>query len=1208
MDDLVPSSQPQASTSNMPSIDTANPDKADAKSHLNAEKEPETPLTTGSLVTEVDEFGLPIRKPFPLGAESEDATTEDEGAQAVEKDTNGHMGGNDESALSRKPHNEMEPKTAESESEDEFADAQPSLDSSLDKSLEQEEQAASMASMAHTAEIEEKDGLQPQPQVAQQREPSPPQGTVKSTESSVAPASNRASITKDIMKEGTGVTKSTGHSRGKSSVSQGISEWSHQHTAVPAEVPQADIEEDEWQVMPAYASYDMYDDDNKLIAREVHESAEEGDAYAGLGGAGRGYTRVQLDEDAQSATSLDENTKYLFKEADATGVGELEDEEARDAVSQMQATKDLLTEGQRIAYVGMTRLIISIMIDEATVMAANKNSKKEVRLAAEAMHMWSQKMMVRLYAHMDISSAEQIMIEQLVQHGVRPSDLTPTLMQNARVKNPMAEDTSTSGETPSRPASVISSKEDSTFSASPPRTRVVNEEEPAASPPPYQEHAGEDLPEVRTPSQLPTTANIDIDLRWTVLCDLFLVLIADSVYDARSRVLLERVGDNMKVPWVEICRFEKRVTDALEMQQSAEKENWNEDVHKENRRKMALKKRYMLMGLATVGGGLVIGLSAGLLAPVIGAGLAAGFTTIGVAGTGGFLAGAGGAAIITSSAAASGGIIAVRAANRRTGAVKTFEYRPLHNNKRVNLIVTVSGWMTGKVDDVRLPYSTVDPIMGDIYSVLWEPEMLQSMGDTINILATEALTQGLQQVLGSTILMGLMAALQLPVVLTKLAYLIDNPWTVSLDRANSAGLILADSLIDRNLGTRPITFVGYSLGSRVIFSCLKELARKGAYGLVQNVYLFGSPIVANKDDYMRARSVVAGRFVNGYARNDWILGYLFRLTSGGLGRVAGLAPVEEIPGMENVDVTELVVGHMAYRTAMPRLLMEVGWLVESDEFTEIEDPDPENHAARQRELINEIEEARKEFDKKEKESKGSFGFFSRKKKAAIEKKEWETYEEVKAGPETRKSHDEDGSNNGVLFDIDAIRAELASEQMEVRELPSTLPPMKLDVRELQSTLPPMKLDLNAPGSLNPRNSLRETKSHDPSTMLKAYDSRPSPAHSPRHSSSDLRPPATSIPLYHLADEDEIQMTFDTSYQSPPRSATHSTSDLPLRTSASPHPPPADPTDGIATLQRPELKSSNTLQTGLSIASLEHNTWADEDEDFGREKEIEMTFA
>jgi hypothetical protein len=536
-----------------------------------------------------------------------------------------------------------------------------------------------------------------------------------------------------------------GHVRGKSSTGgQGISEWSHQHLAPKGE-DVAPPEEDEWQTMPAFAPYDIYDDDNKLIAREAAASDDEADAYAGLGGAGRGYTRVQLDEDAQSATSMDENTQYLFKDVNGgTGAGEMEDEEQRDALSQMQATKDLLTEGQRIAYVGMTRLILKTMLNSAESIPMTKGSKKDVQLAAEAMKMWSQKMMVRLYSHMDISTAEQIMIEQLADHGVEPADMTPTLMQNARVKNPMAEK-------PSSNASLLSPRAESVASPSSPRLsissshgpgtpRPYDDEPTAAAPPPYQEHEGDDLPEVRTPSQLPTTKDLDIDLRWTVLCDLFLTLIADSVYDARSRVLLERVGDNMGVSWLEICRFEKRVTDALEMQQAAEKENWNEDEHKETRRKMALKKRYMMMGLATVGGGLVIGLSAGLLAPVIGAGLAAGFTTIGVAGTSGFLAGAGGAAIITSAAATSGGIIAVRAADRRTGAVKTFEYRPLHNNKRVNLIVTVSGWMTGKVDDVRLPYSTVDPLMGDIYSVLWEPEMLQSMGDTINILATEVST------------------------------------------------------------------------------------------------------------------------------------------------------------------------------------------------------------------------------------------------------------------------------------------------------------------------------------------------------------------------------------------------------------------------------------------------------------------------------------
>ncbi len=648
--------------------------------------------------------------------------------------------------------------------------------------------------------------------------------------------------------------------------SGGVSSWSHQALAPSKAEKVHDEEEEEWQNMPAYAPYDIYDDNGKLIAREAREDEEEPDAYTGLGEAGKGYTKVQLDDDARSATSMDDNTDYLFKQKGTDVVDE--DEDQRDPLAQLKATKDLLTEGQRIAYVGVTRLSMAKMTKEVGAIEGTRTTKKALATALEAMKMWSQLVMVRLYKHMEVDSSEQVMIEQLAVHGVEPEDLTPALMQNARVKNPMADEPVADKESLASPT-VNGEGRESTSSHSLSRREDSSE---AASLPPYKEHEDGEIPEVRTPSQLGKSKNIDIDIRWTVLCDLFLVLLADSVYDSRSRTLLERVGAELKVSWLDICRFEKRVTDSLEMQETANKESWNEAEHLENRRKQALKRRYMMMGLATVGGSLVIGLSAGLLAPVIGAGLAAGFTTIGVAGTGGFLAGAGGTALITSGAVLTGGTIAVRASNRRTGAVQTFEYRPLHNNKRVNLIVTVSGWMNGKIDDVRLPYSTVDPIMGDMYSVLWEPQMLQSMGDTINILATEALTQGLQQVLGATILVALMSALQLPIVLSKLSYLIDNPWTVSMGRANAAGLILADSLIDRNLGARPITLVGFSLGARVIFAALRELANRGAYGLIENVYLFGSPIVANKDDYLLARTVVSGRFVNGYASNDWILG------------------------------------------------------------------------------------------------------------------------------------------------------------------------------------------------------------------------------------------------------------------------------------------------------------------------------------------------
>ncbi|GAD97158.1 DUF726 domain protein [Paecilomyces variotii No. 5] len=951
------------------------------------------------------------------------------------------------------------------------------------------------------------------------------------------------------------------------------SEWSHQGLMLHHDSEEESDEEDEgtWKAMPALGEFDVYDDYGRLVARGAKQDDDEA-VYQGLGGAGKGYTRVQLDEDAHSVTSMDEDTSYLFKENGHTvGV----DEELRDATSQLQATKDLLTEGQRIAYVGVTRLSIYQMDNELRNIVTTRGSKKALQGASDSIKKWGQMMMARLYAHMDIDTAEQIMIEQLAEHGVQPADLVRPLMQNARVKNPMAEEELNS---PKKSASTPTSP-----GSKGPRASLSTPTEASfeiSSPPPYEEHKNDELPEVRTPSQLPTSENIDIDLRWTILCDLFLVLIADSSYDSRSRRLLERVGEAMEVPWVQICRFEKRVIDALEMQEenTNSKETWDEADNMEHRRKMALKKKYMIMGLATVGGGLVIGLSAGLLAPVIGAGLAAGLTTVGISGTSAFLGGAGGTALIASGATLTGSTIGIRASHRRTGAVKTFEYRPLHNNKRVNLIVTVSGWMTGKVDDVRLPFSTVDPIMGDLYSVLWEPEMLRSMGDTINILATEALTQGLQQVLGSTVLVALMASLQLPIVLTKLSYLIDNPWNVSLVRANAAGLILADSLMARNLGNRPVTLLGFSLGARVIFSCLKELANKGAYGLVQNVYLFGSPVVAKKDEYLRARSVISGRFVNGYASNDWILGYLFRATSGGIMQIAGLAPVQGVPGLENIDVTNLVNGHMAYRAAMPRILREVGWEVISDEFAEIEDPDPENHAERQRELIREIDEARREAEQKP--EKKRFGFFKRGKLA--EKKAWETYDPNKSETGSRDSIDSSSTRAGsVLFDIDAIRAELAGEQIEVKQLESTLPPMKV---ELDTSSKP-----SSPATAERPASMRHSKSADASLPVPKTPTSP-----------DKKSPHD---LYSHPEDDEVHMTFDTAYNGHDQ---HSPFSKPHDDFSSPPP------------SRPGIHSSATMPAAVGFGAgaavggaiglgLEENAWAQDEFGHGGDDEIQMTF-
>lgn len=183
----------------------------------------------------------------------------------------------------------------------------------------------------------------------------------------------------------------------------GVSGWSHQVLAPHKAEVENQSQDDEWQDMPAFAPYDLYDDDGKLIAKEAQDSDDEANAYAGLGGAGKGYTRVQVDEDARSATSMDDNTSYLFQHK-GTDLAD-EDEEQRDPLAQMQATKDLLTEGQRIAYVGVTRLAMVQMAQELEDVEHTKNTKKEFRLVMESVKMWSQQMMLRLYAHMEIDSS-----------------------------------------------------------------------------------------------------------------------------------------------------------------------------------------------------------------------------------------------------------------------------------------------------------------------------------------------------------------------------------------------------------------------------------------------------------------------------------------------------------------------------------------------------------------------------------------------------------------------------------------------------------------------------------------------------------------------------------------------------------------------------------------------------------------------------------
>lgn len=73
-----------------------------------------------------------------------------------------------------------------------------------------------------------------------------------------------------------------------------------------------------------------------------------------------------------------------------------------------------------------------------------------------------------------------------------------------------------------------------------------------------------------------------------------------------------------------------------------------------------------------------------------------------------------------------------------------------------------------------------------------------------------------------------------------------------------------------------------------------------------------------------------------YSRTDWLLAYLHRATAGGVRNIAGLHPVPYDVRVENVDVTHVVPGHLAYRALTPLVLGELGFKTTADYFDEPE--------------------------------------------------------------------------------------------------------------------------------------------------------------------------------------------------------------------------------------------------------------------------------
>lgn len=211
-----------------------------------------------------------------------------------------------------------------------------------------------------------------------------------------------------------------------------------------------------------------------------------------------------------------------------------------------------------------------------------------------------------------MSPLEQKMIESLALHGIQSKDLVPPLMTTHTIANPEYDPAearreqemrdSAAEEMASQYSDDISETETMVESPTTPTLKSADAPEPPLKPTQTTarvlEETSATVPGVSTRLSA-ADKDVTLDIRWTVLCDLFLILVADSVYDARSRVLLENVALKLGLGWLDVVKFERRVTEALDIQEeveSLEAKGTIEEVKKNSRR-----RRYMMLGLATLG-------------------------------------------------------------------------------------------------------------------------------------------------------------------------------------------------------------------------------------------------------------------------------------------------------------------------------------------------------------------------------------------------------------------------------------------------------------------------------------------------------------------------------------------------------------------------------------------------------------------------------
>lgn len=412
-----------------------------------------------------------------------------------------------------------------------------------------------------------------------------------------------------------------------------------------------------------------------------------------------------------------------------------------------------------------------------------------------------------------------------------------------------------------------------------------------------------------------------------LLWDLLTLAIVSGAYDAREREAIRRIANAMHMPWHEVARCENSLVNSL----VGAAIRPGQPPIPTTRGSNALK-----VACVALGGGVLLAFTGGIAAPAIGGAIGTYFmgltgaaaTSAGLAALGGGAVAAGGLGMAGGTAAVAtllgvgGAAVAGSKMRTLTGDLAEFAFEEL-SGPGAHVNVCVSGWLSER-DDLRHSWAAMGEVwpFGHRFALRWESKHLYKLGSLLTAVAAKNVAKAGLEVWAARASRAAATALAWPMLVINAMDLIDNPWHVAASRAKQAGRELARVLAEGAFGRRPVSLYGFSLGAQVIFHALEELARNGSVGLIDHVVLMGGAITADPIRWLSLRSCASGRVVNVYCRTDWVLAYLYRPAQGEF-NAAGLQPIE-LTGVESIDATDIVGGHLGYRANLAAVLSRVG--------------------------------------------------------------------------------------------------------------------------------------------------------------------------------------------------------------------------------------------------------------------------------------------